>query len=65
MPKHGVRTGPTVISSTCVRMKRYVFTRGIVCYQLSYADDVYILKVYSGDETHSLLSSCFDEVDLI
>ena len=39
--------------------ERYVFTREIVCYWLSYADDVYVLKEYSGDGTHSLLSSCF------
>ena len=65
--KYGVRMSPTVMSSILrlCENRRYVFTREIVCYRLFYADDVYILMVYSGDEVRSLLNSCFDEVDFI
>ena len=36
--------GPYCDNKYVYEDKRYVFTRGIVCYRLSYADDVYVLK---------------------
>ena len=46
-----------------MEIEGYIFTRGIVFYRLFYVDDVYILRVYSGEKPHSLLS--FDLTKLI